>query len=50
MLEAHARKETLMMVTRSDLRRFVGRHPALARAATYRQSLRRIARRLGWVK
>jgi glycosyltransferase involved in cell wall biosynthesis len=42
MLEAHARKETLMMVTRSDLRRFVGRHPALARAATYRQSLRRM--------
>lgn len=50
MLDAHARKETLMMVTRSDLRRFIGRHPLLARAATYRQSLRRIVRRLGWVK
>jgi glycosyltransferase involved in cell wall biosynthesis len=50
MLEAHARKETLMMVTRSDLRRFIGRHPLLARAATYRQSIRRIVRRLGWVK
>jgi glycosyltransferase involved in cell wall biosynthesis len=50
MLDAHARKETLMMVTRSDVRRFIGRHPTLARAATYRQSLRRILRRLGWVR
>jgi GT2 family glycosyltransferase len=50
MLDAHARKETLMMVTRSDLRRFIGRHRLLARAATYRQSLHRIVRRLGWFK
>jgi GT2 family glycosyltransferase len=50
MLDAHARKETLMMVTRSDLRRFIGRHRMLARAATYRQSVHRIVRRLGWVK
>jgi GT2 family glycosyltransferase len=50
MLDAHARKETLLMVTRSDLRRFIGRHPVLARAATYRESMRRIVRRLGWAK
>ena len=50
MLDAHARKETLLMVTRSDVRRFIGRHPPLARAATYRQSLRRVLRRLGWTK
>jgi GT2 family glycosyltransferase len=50
MLDAHARKETLVMVTRSDLRRFIGRHRALARLAAYRQSVHRIVRRLGCAK
>ena len=50
MADAYARTQTVMMVTRGDLRRFVGSSRVLARLAAYRQPARRVLRRLGWIK
>jgi GT2 family glycosyltransferase len=50
MVEARARSEALGFGTRSSLRRFVGRHPLLARAVAYRAWARRVLRRLGWLR
>jgi GT2 family glycosyltransferase len=50
MVDRHTRCETVMMVTRSDLRRYIGARPWLARAVAYRHGVRRIVRRLGWMR
>jgi GT2 family glycosyltransferase len=50
MADAYARGQSLMMVTRGDLRRFMGSHRLLARLATYRQPARRALRRLGLLR
>jgi GT2 family glycosyltransferase len=48
MAEAYARRQTLLMVTRSDVRRFVGRSRVMSRLAAYRPVARRVLRRMGW--
>ena len=48
MADAYVRGQAVMMVTRSDLRRFLGSHRVLARLAAYRHPARRVMRRLGW--
>ncbi len=50
MTDAYVRNEALMMVTRGDLRRFVGSNRLLARAAAFRHPVRKAMRRLGMVK
>jgi len=50
MADAYVRSQTVMMVTRGDLRRFMGSHRVLARIAAYRRPARRIMRRLGWMR
>ncbi len=47
MADAYVRSQAVMMVTRGDLRRFVGAHRVLARMVAYRQLARRVLRRLG---
>jgi hypothetical protein len=46
MADAYVRSQALMMVTRDDLRRFMGSSPVLSRLAAYRQPATRILRRL----
>ena len=46
MADSFMRSQTVMMVTRSDLRRFVGSTRFLAWLATYRHPARRVLRRL----
>ena len=46
MADAYVRSETVMMVTRNDLRRFMGSSRVLARLASYRNPARRVLRRL----
>ncbi len=46
MADAYVRSQAVMMVTRGDLRRFVGASRVLARAASYRQLARGVLRRL----
>jgi len=46
MADAYLRSETLMMVTRGDLRRLVGANRLLARAAAFRHPVRSAMRRL----
>ncbi len=50
MADTYARGQALMIVTRGDLRRFMGSHRLLARLATYRQPARRALRRLGLLR
>lgn len=50
MAEAYARRQTLVMVTRGDVRRFLGTHRLVARAASYRPVARRVLQRMGWLK
>jgi hypothetical protein len=46
MAEAYVRSQTLLMVARPDVRRFIGARPWLARIASFRQPvLRRLRRR-----
>jgi GT2 family glycosyltransferase len=45
MAESYARSQSVMMVTRNDLRRFFGAHRALARVAAWRHPLGRFLRR-----
>jgi GT2 family glycosyltransferase len=45
MADAYVRSQAVMMVTRGDLRRFVGANRVLARLASYRQLARRVLRR-----
>jgi len=50
MAEAYARRQTVVMVTRGDLRRFVGSHRVMSRIASYRPLAGRVLRRMGWLK
>ena len=50
MADLYARRNTVVMVTRDDLRRFVGRNRFTARAAAYRPVAKQVLRRLGWLK
>jgi GT2 family glycosyltransferase len=50
MADIYARRQTVVMVTRDDLRRFVGRNRFTARAAAYRPVAKQVLRRLGWIK
>lgn len=50
MAEKYARSQTVVMVTRSDLRRFIGRNRFTARMAAYRPYAGRVLRRMGWLK
>jgi GT2 family glycosyltransferase len=50
MVDRHARRETVMMVSRSDLRRFIGARPWLARVVAHRHTVHRVVRRLGWMR
>jgi glycosyltransferase involved in cell wall biosynthesis len=50
MADLYARKQTVVMVTRDDLRRFVGRNRFTARAAAYRPVAMQVLRRMGWLK
>ena len=45
MADAYVRSQAVMMVTRGDLRRFVGANRMLSRLASYRQLARRVLRR-----
>jgi len=47
MADSYARSQSVMMVTRSDLRRFFGAHRALARVVAWRQPVGRFLRRRG---
>ena len=47
MADAYVRSQAVMMVTRGDLRRFVGANRVLSRLASYRQLARGMLRRLG---
>ncbi len=47
MVDAYVRSQSLMMVSRNDLRRFVGSRPWLARAFAWRGPLMRRLRRFG---
>src|SRR5260221_12263918 len=46
MADAYVRSQAVMMVTRGDLRRFVGSNRVLSRLASYRQLARGVLRRL----
>ena len=48
MADSYARSQSLVMVTRDDLRRFVGASRLTARMAAYRPYAGRVLRRLGW--
>jgi GT2 family glycosyltransferase len=48
MADSYARSQSLVMVTRDDLRRFVGASRITARMAAYRPYAGRVLRRLGW--
>ena len=48
--ESYGRSQSVVMVTRGDLRRLVGRHPLMARVASYRPVAGRFLRRMGWLK
>jgi len=50
MADAYVRGQAVMMVTRSDLRRFMSSNRMLARLAAYRQPVRRALRRLGLLR
>jgi GT2 family glycosyltransferase len=50
MADLYARRQTVVMVTRDDLRRFVGRNRFTARAAAYRPLALQVLRRMGWLK
>ena len=50
MADRYARSESVVMVTRGDLRRFVGGHRLTARVAAYRPFAGRVLRRMGWLK
>lgn len=50
MADRYARSESVVMLTRGDLRRFVGAHRLAARVAAYRPLARRVLSRLGWLK
>ena len=50
MADAYVRGQAVMMVTRSDLRRFVGSSRLLARLAAYRQPAQRVLRRMKIVR
>lgn len=50
MAEAYARQQTVVMVTRRDVRRFFHRNRALERLAAYRPLAGRALRRMGWLK
>ena len=50
MADAFVRSQSVMMVTRNDLRRFMGSNRVLARLASYRQPARRIMRRLAGLR
>lgn len=50
MADRYARSESVVMVTRGDLRRFVGGHRLAARVAAYRPFAGRVLRRMGWLK
>jgi len=50
MADAYVRSQAVMMVTRGDLRRFVGANRMLSRLASYRQLGRRVLRRLRVVR
>jgi GT2 family glycosyltransferase len=46
MADSYVRGQAVMMVTRNDLRRFMGSHRLLARLVAYRQPARRVLQRL----
>jgi GT2 family glycosyltransferase len=50
MADAFVRSQSVMMVTRNDLRRFMGSNRVLARLASYRQPARRMMRRLAGLR
>jgi GT2 family glycosyltransferase len=50
MAEAYARRHTVVMVTRGDLRRFVGASRVMSHIAAYRPLAGRVLRRMGWLK
>ncbi|MGE5095276.1 MAG: glycosyltransferase family 2 protein [Betaproteobacteria bacterium] len=50
MAEAYARRQTVVMVTRGDLRRLVRASRVMSRIASYRPLAGRMLRRLGWLK
>ncbi|HYC38026.1 MAG TPA: glycosyltransferase family 2 protein [Usitatibacter sp.] len=50
MAERYTRSQTVVMVTRGDLRRIVGRNRLAARVAAYRPFAGRVLRRMGWLK
>ncbi|HUL56884.1 MAG TPA: glycosyltransferase [Usitatibacter sp.] len=50
MTDAYVRGQAVMVVTRNDLRRFVGSHRLLARLAAYRQPAQRVLRRMGLMR
>jgi Glycosyltransferases involved in cell wall biogenesis len=50
MAEAYARRQTLVMVTRSDVRRFFRGSRVMSRVAAYRPVAGRVLRRMGWLK
>ena len=50
MAEGYARRQTLVMVTRSDVRRFFRGSRVMSRLAAYRPVAGRVLRRMGWLK
>jgi len=50
MADAYVRGQAVMMVTRSDLRRFVGSNRLLSRLAAYRAPAGRVLRRMGMIR
>lgn len=50
MTEEYARRQTVVMVTRGDVRRFFGHGRVMARLAAYRPVAGRVLRRMGWLK
>ncbi len=51
MADAYAREQTVVMVTRGDVRRFFfASGPVMSRLAAYRPVARRVLRRMGWLK
>jgi GT2 family glycosyltransferase/uncharacterized protein (DUF1778 family) len=50
MAEAYARRQTIVMVTRGDVRRILGGNRMMSRLAAYRPIAGRALRRMGWLK
>ncbi len=50
MAERYARSQALMLVTREDVRRFVGASGVLSRLAAWRRPVMDRLRRRGWVR